>query len=78
MTNDGSALRVGREVRRENFDGDAAPQFQVGGLIHLAHASRAEMGSYFIVCESGSDHVVTKMRGRILSNNPQRDAEFHF
>ena len=32
----------GRKRRREELDGDVAPQLQIVRLVHLAHAARAE------------------------------------
>ena len=36
------AVRVGRELRRQNLDGHVAPQPRVARPIHLSHASGAQ------------------------------------
>lgn len=39
----GSGVRVRRELRQHQLDGDLAPQSQVEGPVHDPHASTAEL-----------------------------------
>ena len=45
----GQAVGILREGVGQNFDGDFAIQFGVGGALHLAHASLAEFGGDAVV-----------------------------
>ena len=58
---------IGSECGRKKFDRDAAAQLRIGGLIHLSHSARSQVAGDFVVCEFGSDHDVTKVAERILS-----------
>jgi len=63
------------EFFRKKFDRHAAAQLRVRGLIHVPHASAAEMRRDFVMCEFGSDHDpknknISMKRG-ILSEPPQ-------
>jgi len=53
----GAVLIVGKGFRQE-FDRDTAPQFTVGGLIHLAHAACPQVAGDFVMCQPGSNHEV--------------------
>src|SRR5579863_3983429 len=45
-------LGVSRQRRREHLDGDAPLQVGVGGSVHLAHATHADLGDQFIRAEA--------------------------
>jgi hypothetical protein len=64
------ALTVVAEGFRKGLDGDTTAQLRVSGLIDLSHAARSQVAGDLIMCEFRADHDVTRMRGRILSNNP--------
>src|SRR5262245_49130838 len=49
----GETLRVTRQGRRQDFDGDLPFQHRVGGAVHLAHASFAQLGEDLVRSESG-------------------------
>ena len=48
----GAPLRVVRERRRQDLDGDVAAQPRVFRAIHLAHAAGADRGDDFIRTEA--------------------------
>ena len=48
------AFRVPRHRRGQDFDRDAAFQIRVGGLVHLAHATHADLGDDFIGAEAST------------------------
>ena len=49
-------IGIGSESRRQEFDGNAASQLRVGGLINLTHPSRSQVAGDFVVCEFRSNH----------------------
>src|SRR5262245_44219316 len=48
------------ESVRKKLNGDTAPQFCVGGLIHIAHTARSNVTRDLVVCEFRADHGVNK------------------
>jgi hypothetical protein len=53
----GAALRVGNEMRRQEFERDLATQLGVARAIHLAHAAFAERGEDSIRAEIAAQHL---------------------
>ena len=47
-------VRVGRHGRRDDLDGDVAPQPRIAGAIDLAHATGADGGNDFVWAESSA------------------------
>ena len=60
-------LRIGRERRRKDFDGDRAIQAGVTRSVHFAHAARADGGLDFIRTEASSGYERHGLGFNILS-----------
>ncbi len=58
------AFAVGSERRRQQLDRDATAKLGVGCLIDFTHAAGSQVARDLVMCDSGSDHVLTKMPGR--------------
>ena len=62
----GQALRVARELARQDLDRDLATEFDVARPVHFAHAARAEQRFEAISSKVPADHrqeIVRKVRG---------------
>src|SRR5262249_62375298 len=54
---------------KQKFDGDAAPELRVRGLIDVCHAARSQMRHNFVLSKLCADYMVwNKIWTRILSN----------
>ena len=51
------AIRVGRELGRQDLDRDVAPELRVARAIHLAHAARADEALDAIACADVPDEI---------------------
>ena len=57
-----ATLGVGREVRRQDFDRDVAPELAVARAIDLAHAAGAERRDDCVGPELTADHLASFWR----------------
>ena len=55
---------------REEFDGNAAAELRVGGLVYISHTARPNVTGDLVMSEFCSDHGVREIWRRILSNYP--------
>src|SRR5262249_18109403 len=64
------ALAVVAERFRKKLDRYTAAELRVSGLKHFAHSAFSEQRCDIVACEFGSDHGVSEIWLRILSNTP--------
>jgi hypothetical protein len=44
----GQPIRIGRKLRRQNFDRDVAPELRIAGAIDFSHRTRAERATNLV------------------------------
>src|SRR5262249_51377315 len=57
------AIGVRAERFRQYLDRHTAAQFGVSGLIHFAHATRAELADDLVMCKLRTDHELMRICG---------------